>query len=72
MPPDGVTPEEIAIAHVGALELYRRQKNDTDRLIIALKYELGWPVSDIAFGIGRSDTTVRTIINRVKTRIRVK
>lgn len=66
LPPDGLTIEESAILHIGGLRFYRKQKTDCDRLVIALKFDLGWPISDVAYAMGRSDTTIRTIIKRIK------
>lgn len=69
-PSDGWTPEEVAIAHMGMLSIYRnRLKNDWERLVVALRFDLKWPISDISFATGRSDTTVRNVIERIRKRL---
>lgn len=72
LPPDGLTPEEVAIGHIGMLSIYRDQLNDWERIVIAMRYEMLWSIPDISYATGRTNESVREVIEKIKKRLEAR
>jgi RNA polymerase sigma factor (sigma-70 family) len=64
-PPDGYMPEESAWVHLELLRVYKRMRNNRDRLIFIACEEAGMRQEDVAFILGITQEAVSQRMKKI-------